>query len=42
MSDIYNGFEELMEDLQGYIAKLEKPEDIVEIGVKEFIIDLKK
>ena len=36
------GFEELMGDLQRYIAKAEKPENIIEIGVKEFVKDLKK
>lgn len=42
MNNMYNGFEELIEDLERYIAKVEKPEDIIEVGVKEFIKDLKK
>ena len=42
MNNMYDGFEELMEDLGKYIAKVEKPEDIIIIGVKEFVKDLKK
>lgn len=42
MNNMYDGFQELMEDLQGYITKVEKPQDIIEVGVKEFVKDLKK
>lgn len=42
MNNIYNGFEELIEDFGRYIAKVEKSEDIIEVGVKEFVKDLKK
>ena len=38
----HEGLEELIEELQGYIEKAEKPEDIVEEGVKEFVLDLRK
>lgn len=39
---MYDGFQELMEELQGYIDKVEKSDDIIEIGVKAFVKDLKK
>lgn len=42
MNNMYNGFDELMKDLEGYIAKVEKSEDIIEVGVKEFVKDLRK
>lgn len=42
MSNMYNGFEELIGDLQRYINNVEKPDEIIEIGVKEFVKDLKK
>ena len=37
---MYDGFEELIGDLERYIAKVEKSEDIIEVGVKEFVKDL--
>ncbi len=42
MSEIYNGFQDLMEELENAIQKAEKPADIIEVGVKEFVNDLKK
>ena len=42
MSELYNGFQDLMEDLEKIISKVEKPEKILEIGAKEFTQDLKK
>ena len=42
MNNMYDGFAELMEDLERYITKVENSEDIIEVGVKEFLKDLKK
>lgn len=42
MNDMYDGFAELMGDLERYITKVENPEDIIEVGAKEFVKDLKK
>lgn len=42
MSNRYEGIAELMEDIQGYITKVENPTDILEVGAKEFVNDLKK
>ncbi len=42
MNNMYDGFAELMEDLEVYITKVENSEDIIEVGVKEFLKDLKK
>lgn len=42
MNKSYDGFNELMEELQGYITNVENSEDIIEIGAKEFVKDLKK
>lgn len=42
MNNIYNGFKELEKEFEGIIAKAEEPEKILEIGVKEFVTDLRK
>lgn len=42
MNNMYEGFAELSEDIEKCITKVEKPEDIIEVGVKEFVKDLKK
>lgn len=39
---VYHGFEELIGDLKDYISKAEKPLEILETGVKEYVNDLKK
>ncbi len=42
MSNMYDGFNDLMEEVKKYIANVENSEDIIEIEVKEFVKDLKK
>ena len=42
MSNELFGFEELIEELQECVKNVEKPENIIEIGAKEFLKDLKK
>ena len=39
---MFNGFEELMNEFQGYITKVEEPVEILEVGAKSFVNDLKK
>lgn len=41
-SNMYNGFEDLMRELEGYITNVNEPDKIIEVGVKEFVKDLKK
>lgn len=38
----YSGFDELSKELESYIQKVEKPLEILEVGAKEFVKDLKK
>ena len=43
MSDeFYKGFDDLEGILKSYISKTEKPLDILEVGAKEYVNDLKK
>ena len=38
----YSGFDELSKELESYIQKAEKPLEILEVGAKELVKDLKK
>lgn len=40
--ELYKGFEDLENIIKGYISKSEKPLNVLEVGVKEYINDLKK
>ena len=39
---MYNGFGDLIKELEGYITNVENSDEIIEGGVKEFVKDLKK
>jgi len=43
MSDkLYKGFEDLTNELEDYIRNVENVQDVLEVGAKEFTLDLRK
>lgn len=41
-NNTFNGFNELLDELENYISIVDNNQEILEIGAKEFVSDLKK